>query len=113
MSSQLDQKAFTKVVLGLRAQGCQSVDESGLCSYRAGNLKCAAGMLIEDEEYDQEMEGCAAYEGIVAALFRSKNYNIELMEALQSIHDDDLPERWESGFAKVARDFKLEVPPKQ
>ena len=65
------------------------------CRYRLGELSCAAGCLIPDEIYTPEME-C----GTVGLLIRhcEKNgiplpkffkENVDLLLALQSVHDSD------------------------
>lgn len=52
-----EQEIFDKVLNHLRQQGCQARD-STRCLYRGANgTKCAAGVLIDDEDYDASFEG--------------------------------------------------------
>ena len=52
-----DQETYEKVVKALALQGRQSSLSSGSCLYRhPEGLKCAAGILIEDDEYGDWME---------------------------------------------------------
>ena len=54
------QQVFDFVVSHMKRQGRKSLDESHpvdrMCMYRHGELKCAAGCLIDDEDYDPSME---------------------------------------------------------
>lgn len=52
------QDLLNTVALHVHQQGCRSVSESGECLYRGpGGTKCAVGVLIPDEDYDQIFEG--------------------------------------------------------
>jgi hypothetical protein len=53
------QEIFNKVWAGFEAQNWQRATQGGACKYRTtdGSRKCAAGMLIPDEEYNSKMEG--------------------------------------------------------
>ena len=60
------QEIYDKVVNHLRTQNAKSLsfvcdtDEHASCAYRGdGGLKCAAGCLITDELYDNNMEDLA------------------------------------------------------
>ena len=53
------QEVFDQVSQHLLKQNKQSTRYEKLrnfCAYRSGNLKCAAGCLIDDDEYSPEME---------------------------------------------------------
>jgi len=62
-----NQEIYDKVLFGLRKQGHASAmyDEHGefeSCAYRGDNGdRCAVGMLIPDEIYNQEIEGLGLY----------------------------------------------------
>ena len=51
------QEVFDQVATHLLTQNERSLDGAS-CSYRnCDGLKCAAGCLISDDEYDNQMEG--------------------------------------------------------
>lgn len=86
------QEAYDIVVAHLFTQGRRAYDEDNGCLYRGPNgAKCAVGVLIPDEQYNPAMEGCS-----VGGLVGSSGYkipsvvrrNADLMQALQSVHDD-------------------------
>jgi hypothetical protein len=84
------QEVFDAVARHLLTQGKQSYSyERGECMYRGdGNLKCAVGALISDDEYDSEME-----EKPVEDLHRKGMLpgrlapHLGLLERLQHAHD--------------------------
>jgi hypothetical protein len=53
------QEIFDAVAIGIRAQGGPAINSTGnICAYRASNgRKCAAGLLMKDEDYDPGFEG--------------------------------------------------------
>ena len=55
------QDVFDHVTQHLLKQGKRSVSSTGACQYRTeqaeGVLKCAAGCLITDDEYNSKFEG--------------------------------------------------------
>lgn len=108
-----DQQVFDYVLEKLREQGCQSkhIDR---CLYRGPNgLKCAAGHLIPDDEYDENMEdgllkgsGSTFCNSLVNSYFSQKGVNIDLLARLQSVHDNYWDTR-EEAFQYVAKEFNL------
>ena len=62
------QEVFDQITQHLLKQGKRSVSSTGACRYRTENsegvLKCAAGCLIADEEYDRLFEN-VAWDGLV------------------------------------------------
>ena len=68
-------------------------------------LKCAAGCLIEDGEYDSDLEGKAwddlIYAGVIV------DANMPLICKLQIIHDDNEPYNWRFSLMNLAIDRKL------
>ena len=111
-----NQEAFTTVVLHLRKQGRRSTKPGGprstdayLCYYRAGNLKCAVGALIPDEQYTPRMEGLP-----VRLVQRNwpvlKGISPSLLSDLQITHDFSDPKEWENQFTFLAQAYELEVP---
>lgn len=100
----------------------------GTCVYRAPDGKrCAVGALIKDEVYCKEMEG-AGVSSLMHAIFDGKGLHgdfvlaqvlvetlgvqavaneevLELLDNLQSIHDNKGPDEWESSLDRLARGF--------
>ena len=114
MSTQ--QETFNTVVNALRKQGCKSsqVNEPDNCLYHGpSGLKCAAGHLIPDEEYNENFEGTPLLDGlsekptIVGNIIRRLGHDIHLVQKLQIIHDNDEVEKWEAAFARLADKFNL------
>lgn len=109
------QEVFDKVVSHLREQKICCKNEEGTCAYRNDQgLKCAAGCLINDDEY------YSAYEGMSILEILSGNYTfvpkslIErlyphhiLIYRLQKCHDSFLPQFWESELQSIAQEFNL------
>ena len=102
-----EQEIFNQVARHLLTQNRRSVDEKGFCKYRSGNLKCAAGCLISDEEYSplmdsEESEGTGwldlASKGLVPT-----QHNL-FIRSLQLVHDG-MPDRYsqEEWFREVQR----------
>jgi len=92
------QEIFDKVATHLLKQGRRSTQpESGeMCAYRgADGTKCAVGVLIPDELYNDMMEGRT-----IVGLLDSEQYNLPewmsknegLLGSLQSVHDRE--SRW-------------------
>jgi len=69
-------------------------------------LKCAAGCLIADDEYESKIEGMTWHVLTLKGLAPLKHK--PLIEAMQNIHDDRLADAWELEFKKVADRFDLE-----
>lgn len=104
-----EQQVFNQVVTHLLTQNQQSLSARGDCLYRAGELKCAAGCLIGDDEYNEEvMEdmiwSSLAIEGVVP-----QEHKV-LISAFQRIHDGSAPESWPNKFRQLAIDNELEMP---
>jgi hypothetical protein len=103
------QEVFDHVVNHLRKQGQRSLDRHGhwQCAYRGDNgLKCAAGCLIADDEYDASFEG-NGWRG----LFLEKlvpEAHIALIAQLQYVHDSGVVAEWEDEFWICAKKFNLE-----
>lgn len=117
--SDVNQRAFTKMVLHLRAQGVRSATNPGIlgagCKYRGSDgAQCAVGCLIADEHYSYDMEGAgASHRMVTAALERSGWIALDktLLRDCQGVHDTSMPDSWEVQLAAVAIDHSLEMPP--
>ena len=106
------QEIFDTVVDGLRKQGHTSEDKDG-CMYRGPNdAKCAAGILIDQSEYNPNME-----RGTIAQVLEMNTCPISLRERLlphldlirelQLIHDKENIPLWETRFSSLAERFNL------
>jgi hypothetical protein len=108
-----DQQVFDYVLEKLREQGCQS-KYADRCLYRGPNgLKCAAGHLIPDDEYDEKMEDgllngpdSVFNNSLVNSYFLQKGVNIDLLARLQSVHDNYWDTR-EERFEHLAKEFNF------
>lgn len=103
------QWVFDTVVNHLRKQGCRSYRHQGVsCAYRGQDgSKCAAGVLIPDNEYMPVMEGstaaiiCVLYlVGVTKEMF---NTHSALISDLQCIHDMHDVDKWEDSFRRFAK----------
>jgi len=83
------QEIVNKVYFALKKQGKPSVDKNGECLYRGPNgLKCAAGHLMSDKEYDSLMEGYDVnYSGGLFHFPEVISENAKLIKDLQDAHD--------------------------
>ena len=109
-----DQELYDKVAAHLLKQGDKAgiyqPDGSFSCMYRDDKgRQCAAGCLLEPEQYTAKLEGRGVSHSTVAvALYKSIGpYNAELVRELQVVHDFTSPEGWEEELRKLAEDFKL------
>jgi putative IMPACT (imprinted ancient) family translation regulator len=81
-----------------------------MCAYRSLDdknnvLKCAAGCLISDSEYNPSME-CNNWENMVHH-FNVTPFHKELIVAMQTIHDGFLPNTWEMRLRDYAQNNNL------
>ena len=75
-------ETFEYVLNKILEQGEPSLNKDGKCLYRGPNgLKCAAGHLISDEEYNPSMEGRGARHTL------SSHPHMELISQMQIAHD--------------------------
>ena len=112
-----NQEIFNTIYLGLESQGFKrSRDEMrGYCMFRGDNgMKCAAGWLIPDEEYDEDFEN----QGMVVQNDWFINHfgdaygdTIWLIRDLQKIHDGSkTPDEMKEGLTRFAKHSNLTVP---
>lgn len=110
------QETFNFVKAKLLAQKVISAHD-GQCKYRQNGkagctIRCAAGHLIPDAEYDPIMEGGTIggksdASTIVTACIQREGHDVELVKALQLVHDDMDPEDWPAALKEVAEGFGL------
>lgn len=108
------QRVYDFIVDGLRRQGKRSMLNSN-CVYRrtlkSGEvLRCAAGLLVSDDEYDESNEGKCW--NITTYSADSGDFkHTDLILALQDVHDGFTPSLWERQFKRVANSFGLKYSP--
>ena len=101
-----EQEVFDQVKNHLLTQMECSVNEQEHCVYKSEEgLKCAAGCLIAEHQYDPKMEG-EAWSGLVTQGI-VPNAHEELIGKLQSIHDGMLPENWSFELEELAKERNL------
>lgn len=117
----LIQKLFDKSVTHLLTQMEQSMDGDGRCLYRGPNdLKCAIGALIDDAWYDADtLEDLSLRSQYVqAAVAKSQGFDLSALEeedwlilwAVQSTHDERLPDEWKDKLTALAEEHNLTMP---
>jgi len=106
------QEIFDFVNDAITKQGVPSYDDSlGDCAYRGPNgLKCAAGMLVDDEDYTREMEGKCARNMCNMIGFRSYNDPIDADYTNPITIKRDLLSRLQQAHDSAARDFRAPLP---
>lgn len=102
---------FDQMADHLMAQGRKSYDElEDICMYRAPDgCKCAVGVLIEQHEYDDDIEGHSV-EHILWDLSYGK---LKLLKLFQGIHDGFEPSEWEGRIRLFASSYNFNWKPKQ
>lgn len=106
------QTVFNQVATHLLTQNKQSLSHKragfDACRYRGPRgLKCALGCLIADGEYKRSFEG-EAWDGLVDAA-KVPSAHLDLLTALQEVHDESLPEEWREKLRGVAKLFGLKT----
>jgi len=114
------QTIFNKVAKHLLTQNAKSDNHSvedadeAYCLYRSPDgYKCAVGALIKDKYYSYKLENLNVQQEIVQkALKKSLDMEItdeviNLLVALQVVHDDSEPSHWEVELEEVANHFNL------
>lgn len=102
------QEIFDKVSNHLLTQNKRSIRETQ-CLYRYGNLKCAAGCLIPDSEYDSKMEYKRVSHLNYFYDFGYSIAEIKLIERLQIIHDNHFIYSWKEKLINLANEYSLTV----
>lgn len=89
-----NQQLFDKVVTHLRTQGVQAAvfngSETVYCKYRIDGKMCAAGCLIADEHYSQDLEGEKSSAANVYLAIKASigEHDADLVRKLQLVHDN-------------------------
>lgn len=103
-----EQEIFDQVSTHLLTQGKKSV-KSGSCAYRgSGGLKCAAGCLISDDEYDESFEGTIfGYVEMESLVKGVSGKSLDLIQQLQSTHDSYNAKTWKDRLIDIAEEHNL------
>lgn len=110
------QQVFDQVAAHLLTQNKRSYnDELAACAYRSPDgLKCAAGCLIADEEYNPAWEGMY-WLGLCGEFPVTTKWHEPLTDAhsgliveLQKIHDNVEPNEWPISLESLAKECELE-----
>jgi hypothetical protein len=111
---------------GVRAIGDENSEIMNGCAYRGnGCTKCAAGVLIPDNEYQGEYEGLSVASLAGGLIHSTENHvaryrrfgamwerlglaqELRFIGELQTIHDNRDPETWREAFAELAQQYSL------
>jgi hypothetical protein len=105
-----EQEVFDQVAKHLLTQQKRSVtkgEEYFSCAYKNENgLSCAAGCLIADDEYHEDMEG-SGWDVLVEEDVVPTENCLELIVALQDIHDRKPVKEWRTALGRLATLYKL------
>ena len=109
------QSIFNTVYTGLLAQNKKSMDGI-FCAYRGkGGTKCAAGLVITDDEYDPKMDDSSldcSVKGLERAKLLPKRLKpfVNELSSLQNIHDCFEPVLWKERLEHFAAKHELQIP---
>lgn len=107
-----NQEAFDKMVAHLRKQGAKSMQDT-LCMYRGENgMMCAVGCLIPDSEYSDDLEGIAISD-MAEKPDCLEGFNPDMIDDMQTCHDQHDVEKWEASFERIALRFNLKLTPRE
>lgn len=103
------QQIFDTVARHLLTQRRKSQDAMGNCLYRGPDgMKCAAGILIPDEEYSPELETKYVENPLVwSATGIDDETHRPLIRSLQFMHDDDKVEDWPDELERIASEHRI------
>lgn len=118
------QEIFEKIATHLLTQNKKSmttfpitkVRDGQICAYRGdNNTKCAVGLLIPDEIYNENMEKKNVQELLEEFPLALSHLKLEeddkrifLLIDMQSIHDNIEPYEWKSSLQKYAVKYNLD-----
>lgn len=101
------QEALTKVVLHARAQGVAAVGSNGNCVYwDVKGRRCFMGCLLTEEKARTATALGADVGDVAEGLGLDDLFASDLVQ----IHDNKLPELWESELGGVAEKWGLSMP---
>lgn len=110
LSEFTDNQIIDFVAARLAEQGCKSQEEGSRtgenCLYRGpNNTKCAFGLLIPNEDYRPEFEDKGS-DKIIMRYFPAAIPKMNLIFALQNIHDNINSEDWGAAFEYLKKNEK-------
>jgi hypothetical protein len=105
---------FYKVEKHLLKQNKQAMVRNR-CKYRTSSgLSCAVGCLIPDEMYTNKLENrdvsCLPSDvltPIIGVQFTRRERKLHLLDDLQEMHDNILPEKWPTVLAAIKNAFNI------
>jgi hypothetical protein len=98
------QEVFDQIALHMLNQRKKSGDDAN-CYYRHNDLKCAAGCLIADDEYSENME-CLDWSDLAIERIVPMKHS-RMIRKLQRIHDGGRPEDWKDRLRRFAEENNL------
>lgn len=102
------QQVFDHVATHLLTQNKRSTNKNRDCLYKSPEgLKCAAGCIIADDEYNEKMEDV-----VWRMLVRREvvpEAHMELISDLQYCHDDYEPRIWKRKLKEIAKYHNLSI----
>lgn len=98
-------EVFDQVKAHLLSQKQTCKGEDAKCKYHSGDLRCAAGCLISEEEYKPEFEG-NSWSDLVRYYNKSRAH-CELIQKLQDIHDTSPVYLWEKELNELEKELSL------
>jgi hypothetical protein len=101
------QQVFEQVAIHLLTQNAKSINQDYHCLYKNENgLKCAAGSLIHDDEYNNDFEDKQwSYVSINMGI---RNH-VDLITDLQNIHDSNQPNEWFDELTILGNEYNLNI----
>lgn len=104
------QEIFDKVSKHLLSQNAKALGADNKCKYRNSmGLKCAAGCLIPDNDYDPRMECKFVREFDYFTNCGYSEEEIELISLLQEIHDEVEVYAWKTQLINLAKEHGLVI----
>ena len=112
------QDIFDKVYKHVLEQDAKSLAKNGSCLYKSiDGSQCAIGCLIDDKNYNIDLEHRGITSSLVMNAVKNSNKGIRLngvtmcmLERLQCIHDDSNLEAWEGLLRALAKNYNLKIP---
>ena len=106
---------FIKISNHLLTQNKKSVNSAGKCLYKTSSgLRCAAGCLIPDKDYDPKMEGDYingdVKNQLISKFFKDSGFSekeIYLIRELQWVHDTKPIKSWRNELNLIAKKFEI------
>ena len=100
------QEVFDFIATHLLTQGKKSQQRDRHCVYRTSeNLSCAAGCLMDGNEYKIGFEGLSW--GELVTYGRVPSAHELMISEFQVLHDSQYPAYWYAGIENIANRYKL------